>query len=125
MPRRTVPILASSVVALLLAACSASTGSASSAPAATQPAATAAPSAVASAGGAATTKVSANTASEADIAAALTAAGVPNADRWAREVTEYRPYPTDDPTLARLQDNLAKYQPDAATLQGILSALEP
>ena len=66
-----------------------------------------------------------NTASQDEIAAALAAAGVPNADRWAREVTEYRPYPTDDPTLAKLQDNLAKYDPNAATLQAILSALRP
>jgi hypothetical protein len=70
-------------------------------------------------------KVSANTASQAEIAAALAAAGVPNADRWAREVTEYRPYPANDPTLQVLQDNLAKYNPDPATLAGILSALQP
>jgi hypothetical protein len=69
--------------------------------------------------------VSANTASESEIAAALAAAGVPNADRWAREVTEYRPYPADDPTLQVLQDNLVKYNPDPATLAGILSALQP
>jgi hypothetical protein len=55
----------------------------------------------------------------------LTAAGVPNADRWAKEVTEYRPYPADDPTLQVLQDNLAKYNPDPTTLAGILSALQP
>jgi len=70
-------------------------------------------------------KVSANTASQSEIAAALAAAGVPNADRWAREVTEYRPYPANDPTLQVLQDNLAKYNPDPATLAGILSALQP
>jgi hypothetical protein len=70
-------------------------------------------------------KVSANTASQSEIAAALAAAGVPNADRWAREVTEYRPYPANDPTLQVLQDNLAKYNPDPGTLAGILSALQP
>ena len=57
--------------------------------------------------------------------AALTAAGVPNADRWATEVMEYRPYAADDPTLQKLQDNLAKYDPDAATLAAILAALAP
>lgn len=124
MPRRTAPVLASSLLALLIAACSGSAGTVTTTPAATQPTATIATSA-ASPGTAAVGKVSANTASEAEIASALAAAGVPNADRWAREVTEYRPYLTDDPTLAKLQDNLAKYQPDAATLQGILSALEP
>jgi hypothetical protein len=40
-------------------------------------------------------------------------------------VTEYRPYPANDPTLQVLQDNLAKYNPDPATLAGILSALQP
>jgi hypothetical protein len=38
---------------------------------------------------------------------------------------EYRPYPTDDPTLQKLQDNLAKYNPDAASLAAILAALQP
>jgi hypothetical protein len=122
MPRRIATLLAAPMLALLIAACSAG-GGAVTTPTAAQP--TAAATSAASIGAAAAGKVSANTASEADIAAALTTAGVPNADRWAREVTEYRPYPTDDATLAKLQGNLAKYQPDAATLQGILSALEP
>lgn len=123
MSRRTVTVLASSMLAVLLAACSGNAGAVTTTPGATQSTATA--TSAASPAMAATGKVSANTASEAEIASALAAAGVPNADRWAREVTEYRPYPTDDPTLAKLQDNLAKYQPDAATLQAILSALEP
>ena len=89
----------------------------SSAPASTTPAAASSEAAVG--------KVSANTASQSEIAAALAAAGVPNAERWAREVTEYRPYPADDPTLQVLQDNLVKYNPDPATLAGILSALQP
>jgi competence protein ComEA len=112
-------------VAMLLAACGgAATGSI---PAVTanpsQPAvATAAPGATS---GTTVTTVSANTASQAELVAALTAAGVPNASRWANEVMEYRPYPTDDATLQRLQDNLAKYDPDPATLAAILSALTP
>jgi hypothetical protein len=56
---------------------------------------------------------------------ALTAAGVANADRWAREVEEYRPYDAADPTLTHLQSELAKYDPDPATLAAILSALQP
>ena len=72
-----------------------------------------------------TVRVSANSASESEIAAALTAAGVPNGARWAKEVVEYRPYPTNDPTLKRLQDNLAKYNPGAATLAAILATLQP
>lgn len=67
--------------------------------------------------------VDANTASVGEIADALDAAGVDNADRWAREVEEYRPYPTDDPDLTRLQQNLAKYNPGDETLARILSAL--
>jgi hypothetical protein len=123
MPRRITTHVAVPMLALLVAACSAGAGAVTTTPTAAQPT-VAAPSSASTAAPAAG-KVSANTASEAEIAAALTAAGVPNAERWAREVTEYRPYPSDDATLAKLQDNLAKYQPDAATLQGILGALQP
>ena len=76
-------------------------------------------------GGSTAAQVSANSATESEVASALAAAGVPNADRWAREVVEYRPYDTSDATLQKLQDNLAKYNPDPATLAGILSALVP
>jgi hypothetical protein len=115
------------VLSLALAGCS-SGASASPATTSSSTAASSAGSASVSSADpstAATARVSANTASESKLVAALTAAGVPNADRWAREVMEYRPYPTDDPTLQKLQDNLAKYNPDAATLAGILAALEP
>jgi hypothetical protein len=70
-------------------------------------------------------KVSANTASESDIASALTTAGVSNAERWAKEVVEYRPYPADDPNLAKLRENLAKYNPGQDTVDKIVSALTP
>jgi Ni/Co efflux regulator RcnB len=49
--------------------------------------------------------------------------GVPNASRWVIEVQEYRPYPVDDPTFAKLKSNLAKYNPSADTLSRILAAL--
>jgi hypothetical protein len=70
-------------------------------------------------------KVSANTASESDIAAALSNAGVSNAERWAKEVVEYRPYPADDPNMTKLRDNLAKYNPGQETVDKIVSALTP
>ena len=71
------------------------------------------------------TKISANTATTDEIIAALTAAGVARADRWAREIEEYRPYDMGDPTLQHLQDELAKYNPDPETLAAILSVLQP
>ncbi len=71
------------------------------------------------------TTVSANDATYDELVAALEAAGVPNATKWAREIEEYRPYDTSDPTLASLQQHLAKYQPSAETLAGILSVLRP
>jgi hypothetical protein len=119
------PLIGLSAAALVLAAACSSGGSA-----ATQPVndATTVPtvSAAASVGaGPATSQASANSASESEIASALAAAGVPNADRWAREVVEYRPYDASDSTLQKLQDNLAKYNPDPTTLAGILSALVP
>jgi hypothetical protein len=76
-------------------------------------------------GTAATSKVSANTATVDEIAAALAAAGVDEADRWAREVVEYRPYDTSDPDLTHLRDELAKYNPAAGVVDQIVSALEP
>jgi hypothetical protein len=69
--------------------------------------------------------VSANTASEEEIAAALESAGVSNPGRWAEEVVEYRPYPTDDSNLTKLRDNLAKYNPGQETTDKIVSALTP
>ena len=77
------------------------------------------------AGDPANAKASANTASDSEIEAALAAAGVSNAGRWAHEVVEYRPYPTDDPNLQKLRDNLAKYNPGAETVDKIVSALTP
>ena len=74
---------------------------------------------------AAVQKVNANTASIDQIQAALESAGVPNAARWAREVDEYRPYPTDDPSFAKLRQNLAKYNPSPDVVEKIVSALSP
>jgi hypothetical protein len=68
-------------------------------------------------------KANANTASHDELAAALTAAGVDNAERWAREIDEYRPYPTDDPTFAKLRGELEKYGPSKETVDLIVSAL--
>lgn len=74
---------------------------------------------------AAITKVSANTATTAELVAALTAAGVPNADKWAGEIEEYRPYDASDQTLARLRTELEKYNPGEDVLDAILSVLQP
>jgi DNA uptake protein ComE-like DNA-binding protein len=106
-------------------------GGASTPPAATAPASSAAAAGPTdSATGddettAAVAQVSANTASEEEIAAALEGAGVSNADRWAEEVAEYRPYPADDPNLTKLRENLAKYNPGQETTDKIVSALTP
>ena len=64
-----------------------------------------------------------NTATQEEIAAAFTAAGIPNADRWAREVVEYRPYEAD-PTWTRLRGELGKYNIDPAVLEQILALLQ-
>lgn len=70
-------------------------------------------------------KVSANTASEEELKAALEAAGVPNAAKWVDEIVEYRPYPADDPTLARLRQKIAKYNPGPDVIEKIVSVLTP
>ena len=69
-------------------------------------------------------KVNANIATESELAAAFGAAGIPNADRWAREVAEYRPYDSD-PTWAKLRQELAKYNIDPTVLEQIIATLEP
>lgn len=70
-------------------------------------------------------KVSANAASEADLVAAFEAAGVPNAENWAEEVEEYRPYPADDPNFAKLRGELAKHNPGPGVVDKIVSVLAP
>jgi len=67
--------------------------------------------------------VDANNASADELIAALEANGVTNAEKWADEIEEYRPYATDDPTFAKLRDELSKYNPDAATLEAIVGSL--
>ena len=128
---------AATLLAVCLAACG---GSTTTSDAATAPSTTTTPAPSSSAGtdspvgtdsaaaGATTsavTKVSANTASEDEIAAALQRAGVSNAERWAEQVVEYRPYPADDPNLTKLREELAKYNPGQETTDKIVSALTP
>jgi hypothetical protein len=125
MPRTRHLIGLTAAAILLAAACTAAGGATPASTAADPTAAPAASASTSADSGSSTTQVSANSASESEVAAALAAAGVPNAERWAREVVEYRPYDSSDSTLQKLQDNLAKYNPDPATLAGILSALVP
>jgi hypothetical protein len=112
--------------AIILAACGGAASSGASNATATTAIATAAPttrSASAATASSTTTKASANNATAAQLLAAFEAGGVPNASRWVAEVQEYRPYPVDDPTFAKLKSNLAKYNPSADTLSRILAAL--
>ena len=109
-----------SVLVLALAACGGSTTTQES-----PPSPTAAPTATSTATTQPTAKVSANTASQNDIEAALRGAGVSHPARWAAEVVEYRPYPADDANLNKLRENLAKYNPGQETVDKIVSALTP
>lgn len=95
------------------------------APAATVAATTvaSAPASGASTPAATVQKVNANTATQAEVAQVLQVNGVPNAARWAVEVVEYRPYPTNDPTFAKLRTNLAKYNPEPAVVEQIVASL--
>ena len=115
-----------SAAAMAIAACGGAASSGASNATATTAIATAAPttrSASAATASSTTTKASANNATAAQLLAAFEAGGVPNASRWVAEVQEYRPYPVDDPTFAKLKSNLAKYNPSAETLSRILAAL--
>ncbi|MEA2717073.1 MAG: hypothetical protein QOI99_1390 [Actinomycetota bacterium] len=97
--------------------------SATTAAAATTPSSPAPSSAAPSTTAAASAKVSANDASRAELQAAFEAAGIASAAQWAREVEEYRPYPTDDPDLAKLRGELAKYNPGPGVVDQIVAAL--
>lgn len=68
-------------------------------------------------------KPNANSASRAEMTTAFTAAGISNASRWALEVEEYRPYPTNDPNMAKLRQNLAKYNPGPGVVDAIIASL--
>jgi hypothetical protein len=123
---RLVSGLCASALTLAVAAsgCAGSSGSSTaSSPSAAAPASAGATGP--SAGTASIGKVSANTASEQQIADALQAHGVSNPERWADEVVEYRPYPPNDPSLGKLRQNLEKYHPSPQTLQAILDSLTP
>jgi hypothetical protein len=115
-PARALALLAVPALLLVATACGGSSGAASAHTSTSSTSSTAAANAVVG-------KVNANTASMAEIQAALEAAGVPNAGRWAREVTEYRPYATNDPTFGSLVQNLAKYNPSPDVVNKIVSAL--
>jgi hypothetical protein len=117
--------LAGAGLALALTACG---GGESAAPASSAaPAPAASPSAPAPAATAAPTvdRVSANTASEEELAQRFEQAGIPNAERWADEVVEYRPYPADDPNFASLRAELAKYNPAPGVVDQIVAVLQP
>ena len=68
-------------------------------------------------------KVNINDASVADMEATFDAIGVTNANRWAKEVEEYRPYPKD-PQFAKLRQELGKYNIAPKILELIISVLE-
>ncbi len=78
---------------------------------------------VAAAAGSTLVQVNANTATVEELTAAFEKNGISSADRWAHEVEEYRPYPTDDPTFAKLKQELSKYNPSADTLALIIASL--
>ena len=86
---------------------------------------TAAPATTATTAAPAAGKVSANDATRAELEAAFTTAGISSPAQWAREVTEYRPYATDDPTFAKLRQNLAKYNPGPGVVDQIVATLAP
>ena len=69
------------------------------------------------------TRLNVNTATVEELQAAFATAGISNPDRWAREVAEYRPYPSD-PTWAQLRQELGKYNIDPAVLEQIIALLE-
>ncbi|GAA4852850.1 hypothetical protein GCM10023201_52490 [Actinomycetospora corticicola] len=123
-PRRVALAVSGAALVLALAGCGggdSETSASSSAPAA--PAATSATSASAAPAGG--QKISANNASEDELAQRFEQAGIPNAEKWADEVVEYRPYPADDPNFNALREELAKYNPGPGVVDQIVAVLQP
>lgn len=122
MRRQTTPLASLlAIAAIAMAGCGSSTGSNGSANTQTTSSSTTSASTTQSTSG----KISANTATADELVAALEGAGVTSADRWAREVMEYRPYDTGDVTLASLRRELSKYNPSTDQLTKIMSVLQP
>ncbi|MDQ3699488.1 MAG: hypothetical protein M3442_01035, partial [Chloroflexota bacterium] len=69
-------------------------------------------------------KVSANNAPRAELQRAFEAAGIPNAARMAGEVEEYRPYPVNDPSFAKLRQELSKYNIATPVVNQIIATLQ-
>ena len=69
-------------------------------------------------------KLSANNVSVEKLEAAFEAAGILNADLWAHEVEEYRPYSVDDTDFAKFRRELAKYNPGPGVVDSIIDLLE-
>ena len=68
-------------------------------------------------------KVSANRATRAELQRAFEAAGIPNPGRLAVEVEEYRPCPPNDPGMAKLRRELAKYNIAPAVVDQVIATL--
>ena len=125
--------IAAAVIAVVITACgsaatsqSAATATGAAATGSTEistvaPASTTTPAAASSS--ATIAKVSANNATNAQLIAAFTAAGIPNPSSWAREVQEYRPYDTSDANLTKLRQNLVKYNPAAGVVDKVVATL--
>ena len=69
-------------------------------------------------------KVSANDASKGELVSAMETAGIANADKWADELIEYRPYSADDGSWERVAGELEKYNASPETIDQILSLLD-
>lgn len=46
-----------------------------------------------------------------------------NASRWAVEVVEYRPYPTNAPNMAKLRQSPTRYNPAPGVVDQIVASL--
>ncbi|MCD2191122.1 hypothetical protein [Actinomycetospora soli] len=129
-PHRIALAVSGAALALALAGCS---GGGSEAPASSSATSTPASTSATSAGSATSAsaaptggpKVSANNASEDELAQRFEQAGIPNAEKWADEVVEYRPYPADDPNFNALREELAKYNPGPGVVDQIVAVLQP
>lgn len=116
--RTCVAVLAAGLLCTTASACTGTSRSGSDAPGVSLPA-------PASAAPAAGQRQSIASASAKDIAATFRSNGVDDPEHWAKVVTDHEPYPSQDPSLAKLRTVLGQERADPALTQKILDILSP
>lgn len=119
---RTVTAVVAALLVVVLGGCSEGSRGGSNQPGVPEPSVVTGPP---GAPAAADNRMSINTSSEQDVAAALDAKEVDDSERWAKLIVANKPYPPDDPAQSRLRQVLTSSGADPQTVDEVLAALKP